>query len=126
MPVVRFLSPEFCHRMAVLGFKFQIFPKQKRIDSERLVCRDVQIAAFVFSDSFFLFFLLKKTNLFGINLSNPVGIAAGFDKHGEAVVGLKGAGFGYVEIGSVTPEPQPGNDKPRVFRLVEDEALVNR
>lgn len=59
-------------------------------------------------------------------MANPVGIAAGFDKHGEAVYGLHSAGFGFVEIGSVTPEPQPGNEKPRVFRLVDDAAIINR
>lgn len=59
-------------------------------------------------------------------LTNPLGIAAGFDKHGEAVEGLHRIGFGFVEIGSVTPMPQPGNDKPRVFRLLEDKAIINR
>lgn len=62
----------------------------------------------------------------GLNLSNPIGIAAGFDKHGEAIDGLTGIGFGFVEIGSVTPQPQEGNPKPRVFRLEEDRAIVNR
>lgn len=57
---------------------------------------------------------------------NPIGIAAGFDKDGEAVDGLLKMGFGFVEIGSVTPVKQPGNLKPRVFRLVEDEAIINR
>lgn len=60
------------------------------------------------------------------SLTNPLGIAAGFDKHGEAVEGLHRSGFGFVEIGSVTPDPQVGNEKPRVFRLVEDKAIVNR
>lgn len=60
------------------------------------------------------------------DLSNPIGIAAGFDKHGDAVVGLKKLGFSIVEIGSVTPEAQPGNPKPRVFRLPEDNAVINR
>lgn len=59
-------------------------------------------------------------------LTNPLGIAAGFDKHGEAVEGLHRTGFGFVEIGSVTPMPQPGNDKPRVFRLLKDKAIINR
>lgn len=53
-------------------------------------------------------------------------MAAGFDKHGEAVDGLLKTGFGFVEIGSVTPLPQAGNDKPRVFRLMEDKAVINR
>lgn len=57
---------------------------------------------------------------------NPVGLAAGFDKHAEAIDGMFGTGFGFVEIGSVTPLPQSGNDKPRVFRLLEDQAVINR
>ncbi len=59
-------------------------------------------------------------------MKNPIGIAAGFDKHGEAVEGLFKMGFGFVEVGSVTPLPQEGNPKPRVFRLTEDEAVINR
>ena len=58
--------------------------------------------------------------------NNPVGLAAGFDKHGDAVDGLFAVGFGFVEIGSITPVPQPGNPPPRVFRLVEDKAVINR
>lgn len=67
-----------------------------------------------------------KTNVFGLNFSNPVGLAAGFDKDAEAVEGLSRLGFGSVEVGSVTPLPQPGNPKPRVFRLTEDQAVINR
>lgn len=70
--------------------------------------------------------LLQKTELWGLNFPNPIGIAAGFDKNGEAMQGLHRTGFGFVEIGSVTPQPQPGNDKPRVFRLQEDKAIINR
>ncbi|CDZ98280.1 dihydroorotate dehydrogenase [Phaffia rhodozyma] len=66
------------------------------------------------------------TELFGHKVSNPVGLAAGFDKHAEAIDGLFDLGFGYVEIGSVTPLPQPGNPKPRMFRLVEDQSVINR
>ena len=66
------------------------------------------------------------TKLWGITFPNPVGMAAGFDKQAEAMQGLHRTGFGFVEIGSVTPEPQSGNDKPRVFRLSEDEAIINR
>lgn len=73
-----------------------------------------------------LFCLVQQTNVFGLHFCNPIGLAAGFDKHGEAVDGLLKAGFGFVEIGSVTPLPQPGNDKPRVFRLMEDKAVINR
>ncbi|WFD30483.1 hypothetical protein MSPP1_001504 [Malassezia sp. CBS 17886] len=66
------------------------------------------------------------TELFGRKLTNPIGIAAGFDKQGEAVDGLFDLGFGFVEIGSVTPQPQPGNPPPRMFRLPLDAAMVNR
>ena len=69
---------------------------------------------------------MQETKLWGQTFKNPVGIAAGFDKHGEAVDGLLKMGFGFVEIGSVTPQPQEGNDKPRVFRLTEDKAVINR
>lgn len=59
-------------------------------------------------------------------MKNPIGIAAGFDKNAEAVEGLENLGFGFVEIGTVTPFAQAGNQKPRVFRLYEDEAIINR
>lgn len=102
MPIVRMVPPELAHRMAVLGLKMEVIrPSYK--DPEVL-----------------------RTRFLNRTLDNPVGIAAGFDKHGEAVKGLERLGFGFVEIGSVTPEPQPGNPKPRVFRLNEDKAIVNR
>uniref|UniRef100_A0A915JAV3 Dihydroorotate dehydrogenase (quinone), mitochondrial n=1 Tax=Romanomermis culicivorax TaxID=13658 RepID=A0A915JAV3_ROMCU len=63
---------------------------------------------------------------FDKNFDSPIGLAAGFDKDGEAIEGLVNMGFGFIEIGSVTPEPQPGNPKPRIFRLAEDQALINR
>jgi dihydroorotate dehydrogenase len=66
------------------------------------------------------------TEAFGLSFPNPVGLAAGFDKNAEAVDGALGLGFGFVEAGGVTPLPQPGNPRPRVFRLVEDEAVINR
>lgn len=66
------------------------------------------------------------TEAFGLSFSNPVGLAAGFDKNAEAVDGALGLGFGFVEVGGVTPLPQPGNPRPRVFRLLEDEAVINR
>lgn len=65
-------------------------------------------------------------DVFGRHFRNPLGLAAGFDKHGEAVDGLYKMGFGFVEVGSVTPEPQEGNPRPRVFRLPEDQAIINR
>lgn len=67
-----------------------------------------------------------RTELFGRTLTNPIGLAAGFDKQAQAVDGLFDLGFGIVEIGSVTPEPQPGNPKPRMFRLPLDGAVINR
>ncbi|KQU62111.1 dihydroorotate dehydrogenase (quinone) [Sphingomonas sp. Leaf339] len=66
------------------------------------------------------------TRVAGIDFANPVGLAAGVDKNGEAIAGFFGLGFGSVEIGTLTPRPQPGNPKPRLFRLVEDRAVVNR
>lgn len=62
----------------------------------------------------------------GIRFPNPVGVAAGFDKDGEVTEGLAGIGFGFVEVGTVTPRAQPGNDQPRLWRLPQDRALVNR
>lgn len=62
----------------------------------------------------------------GLEFSNPVGLAAGFDKHGEAVNGLLKIGFGFIEIGSVTPKPQDGNPRTRVFRLTADRGVINR
>lgn len=68
----------------------------------------------------------QKLSLLGLDLKNPIGLAAGFDKNAEAVAGLDEMGFGFIEVGSVTPEPQPGNDKPRCFRLAEDNGIINR
>ncbi len=63
---------------------------------------------------------------FGTSLPHPVGLAAGFDKDGVALEGLYGLGFAFVEVGTVTPQPQPGNERPRMFRLPEHEAIINR
>lgn len=104
MPAVQKLPPELCHNLAVKACKYGIFGRTKTFhDPESL-----------------------KTNLLGLSFENPIGIAAGFDKQGEAVQGLHNIGFGFVEIGSVTPEPQAGNPEPRVFRLIEDKAIINR
>ena len=67
-----------------------------------------------------------QTELAGLRLPNPVGLAAGFDKNGEVLAPLSRAGFGFVEVGAVTPRPQPGNPRPRLFRLTEDHAVINR
>ena len=66
------------------------------------------------------------TQLFGRSLQNPIGLAAGFDKDGRIYPALFALGFGFVEIGTVTPNPQSGNPRPRLFRLTEDSALINR
>ncbi|HEX6270801.1 MAG TPA: quinone-dependent dihydroorotate dehydrogenase [Anaerolineales bacterium] len=68
----------------------------------------------------------KPVQAFGLTFKNPVGLAAGYDKDAIAVKGLSALGFGHVEVGTVTPRPQPGNPRPRVFRLPEDEAVINR
>jgi len=69
---------------------------------------------------------ILATRIGALALSNPVGLAAGLDKNGEALSGLSRLGFGFVECGSVTPRPQAGNPKPRLFRLAEDRAIINR
>jgi dihydroorotate dehydrogenase len=66
------------------------------------------------------------TKVMGIRFPNPVGLAAGLDKNGTAVDGLGAMGFGFVEVGTVTPRPQPGNPKPRLFRIPEHQAIINR
>jgi dihydroorotate dehydrogenase len=68
----------------------------------------------------------EPVEAFGIRFPNRVGLAAGFDKDGEAWRGLAALGFGHIEVGTITPEPQPGNPKPRVFRLVEHRSVINR
>jgi len=64
--------------------------------------------------------------VFGLKFKNPVGLAAGFDKNAEYITDMANFGFGFIEIGTVTPRPQPGNDQPRMFRLIPDKALINR
>ncbi|MBF1959088.1 dihydroorotate dehydrogenase (quinone), partial [Klebsiella pneumoniae] len=68
----------------------------------------------------------KPVQCMGLTFKNPLGLAAGLDKNGECIDALGAMGFGSIEIGTVTPRPQPGNDKPRLFRLVEAEGLINR
>ncbi|ABD86326.1 quinone-dependent dihydroorotate dehydrogenase [Rhodopseudomonas palustris] len=102
LPLLRWLDPEDAHRLAIQGLRLlpQIRPRD---DDPKLAVR-----------------------AFGLNFSNPVGIAAGFDKNAEAPDALLRLGFGFVEIGTVTPKPQSGNPRPRLFRLERDEAVVNR
>lgn len=68
----------------------------------------------------------RPINLFNLRFANEIGLAAGFDKDGRVVGGLASLGFGHVEIGTLTPKPQRGNSQPRIFRLIEDKAIVNR
>jgi len=68
----------------------------------------------------------KPVNAFGLTFKNPVGLAAGYDKDAVAIRGLSALGFGHLEVGTVTPKPQPGNSRPRIFRLLEDQAIINR
>jgi len=65
-------------------------------------------------------------NVMGLNFPNPVGLAAGLDKNGDCINGLAALGFGFIEIGTITPRPQPGNPRPRLFRLPEAKAIINR
>ncbi len=69
---------------------------------------------------------LKPVEAFGLTFKNPVGLAAGYDKDALAIKGLSALGFGHIEVGTITPQPQPGNPRPRIFRLVEDKAVINR
>ena len=93
---------------------------------------NLAIKTFSFTPKFSNLFSIKKNysnlhqNLFGLQFSNPVGLAAGFDKNAQAITALNGFGFGFLEVGTVTPKPQTGNDKPRLFRLEPDKAIINR
>jgi len=97
------MDPEFAHTLAIKALKFGLVPPQTLPDDPVL-----------------------KTTVFGLDFPNPVGLAAGFDKNADAVDALHKQGFGCVEVGTVTPRGQPGNPKPRLFRLVEDRAVINR
>jgi dihydroorotate dehydrogenase len=102
LPLLRWFDPEDAHRMAIQGLRI-LPPVRLRPDDPKLAVR-----------------------AFGLNFSNPIGMAAGFDKSAEAPDALLRLGFGFVEIGTVTPKPQAGNPRPRLFRLERDEAVINR
>ncbi|MBC8299088.1 MAG: quinone-dependent dihydroorotate dehydrogenase [Pelagibacterales bacterium] len=97
------LDPELAHNLAIKALKYNYAPSNK-IPKNNCI----------------------ETEIFGKKISNPVGLAAGFDKDAEVYNSLFKLGFGFVEVGTVTPLKQYGNPKPRVFRLEEDEALINR
>jgi dihydroorotate dehydrogenase len=101
-PFLYALDPEDAHRLAIRMLQFAPLPPGPPDDSR------------------------LATRVFGLNFPNPVGIAAGFDKHAEIPDALLRAGFGFVEVGTVTPLPQPGNPRPRLFRLGADQAVINR
>ena len=97
------LEPELAHSLAIKALKFGYIPPFKQENNE-----------------------LLKTNIFGKNITNLIGMAAGFDKDAEVYNSLFKLGYGFVEVGTVTPLKQYGNPKPRMFRLEEDKALINR
>ncbi|MDR6657561.1 MULTISPECIES: quinone-dependent dihydroorotate dehydrogenase [Nitrobacteraceae] len=102
LPMLRMLDAEDAHRLAIRGLRMLPYARP-RPDDPKLAVR-----------------------AFGLNFPNPVGIAAGFDKNAEVPDALLRLGFGFAEIGSVTPKPQSGNPRPRIFRLERDEAVINR
>jgi len=102
LPLLRWFDPEDAHRLALQGLKLLPVPRS-RPDDHKLAVR-----------------------AFGLNFPNPVGIAAGFDKNAEVPDALLRLGFGFVEAGTVTPKPQAGNPRPRLFRLERDQAVINR
>lgn len=97
------LDPERAHQLSIRALKAGLVPLPGHMTTPRL-----------------------QTNIAGIALPNPVGLAAGFDKNAEAIHPLSRAGFGFIELGAATPRPQPGNPKPRLFRLTQDRAVINR
>ncbi len=96
------LPPEAAHRAAIAGLKFAPAPPARQ--------RDPRL----------------QVHAFGLDFPNPLGMAAGFDKDAEVPGALLGLGFGFTEVGTLTPRPQPGNPRPRLFRLLADRAIVNR
>src|SRR3954471_763983 len=102
-PFLRCVDPETAHRLTIQALKLGLVPGAHKLDDPVLA-----------------------TEVFGLSFPNPIGLAAGFDKDAEVPDALLGLGFGFVEIGTLTPLPQAGNDKPRLFRLAEDRAVINR
>lgn len=108
-PLLFHLDPETAHQLTLVLLRAagKFFPSRELL------------RALYFAPS-------KPVRVFGLDFLNPVGLAAGYDKDGIAIHGLAALGFGHIEIGTVTPLPQSGNPRPRLFRLVEDEAVINR
>jgi dihydroorotate dehydrogenase len=105
-PFIFRLNPETAHNLAINFLKF--FPNAASLFSLNYENKNL------------------RTKLWDIDFSNPIGMAAGFDKNAEVATTLFRFGFGFVEVGTVTPKPQEGNDRPRIFRLTEDKAIINR
>ena len=103
LPFLRQLPAELAHRATILGLKSGLGPRQRMADPPSL-----EVVAL------------------GLTFPNPLGLAAGFDKNGEVPDAMLGLGLGHVEVGTITPRPQAGNPKPRLFRLTEDRAVINR
>ncbi|MBI4932007.1 MAG: quinone-dependent dihydroorotate dehydrogenase [Bacteroidetes bacterium] len=110
-PILFLFPPEATHHLVVFLLKISFWIPGKSWLLKSLYCVNDK--------------RLKK-NLFGITFENPVGLAAGFDKDAKFFDEMATLGFGFIEVGTVTPKPQPGNEKPRLFRLPMDEALINR
>ncbi len=102
-PLIRRIDPERAHGLALAALKGGLVPDARPVADARLA-----------------------STVWGLSFPNPLGLAAGFDKDAEAVDAALGLGFGFVEVGSITPQPQPGNPRPRLFRLPEDRAVINR
>ena len=102
-PLLRRIDPELAHRLALRALAAGLVGGARAPPDSAL-----------------------RQEIFGLSFPSPLGLAAGFDKNGEAIAGAFGLGFGFVELGTVTPRPQPGNPKPRLFRLAEDRAVINR
>ena len=103
LAALRKIDPETAHRMALLALRSGLAPLPGPVTTPRL-----------------------QSQLAGLWLPNPVGLAAGFDKNAECLTPLAKSGFGFIEVGAATPRPQPGNPRPRLFRLPEDGAVINR
>jgi dihydroorotate dehydrogenase len=103
LPLLRCLDAESAHRATIVALRLGLGPRSQAAGDPAL-----------------------ETRVFGLRFPNPVGLAAGFDKNAEVPDAMLALGFGFAEVGTVTPRPQGGNPKPRVFRLIEDKAVINR
>lgn len=111
------LTPELAHSLIILLLRTRL---------ASLAELNIELKSFPKSESTEEELPLLTQNLWGLEFPNPVGLAAGFDKNAEVYAPMLDQGFGFVETGTVTPLAQPGNEKPRIFRLTEDQAIINR